>query len=40
MPEERNGLLMVFRPFEWLSYGLILEIKSGVKIGDRVTTPR
>ncbi len=39
LPDERNGLLMVFRPFERVSYGLILEIKTGVKIGDRLTTP-
>jgi LysM repeat protein len=39
LPDERNGLLMVFRPFERLSYGLIMEIKTGVKIGDRLTTP-
>lgn len=40
LPDERNGILMVFRPFERVSYGLILEIKTGVKIGDRLTTPR
>lgn len=40
LPDERNGLLMVFRPFERLSYGLILEIKTGVKVGDRLTTPQ
>ncbi len=40
LPDERNGLLMVFRPFERLSYGLIMDIKTGVKIGDRLTTPR
>lgn len=40
LPDERNGLLMVFRPFEKLSYALILEITDGVKIGDRVTNPR
>ncbi len=40
LPDESNGLLMVFRPFERLSYGLILEIKTGVKVGDRLTTPR
>ena len=39
LPNEQNGLLMVFRPFERLSYGLILEIKTGVKIGDRLSTP-
>lgn len=40
LPDERNGLLMVFRPFEKLSYALILEITDGVKIGDRVVNPR
>ncbi len=40
LPDERNGLLMVFRPFERLSYALILEIVDGVKIGDRVVNPR
>ena len=40
IPNERNGLLMVFRPFDKLSYALILEIVDGVKVGDRVTNPR
>jgi hypothetical protein len=40
IPDERNGLLMVFRPFEKLSYGLILEINDTVKIGDRIANPR
>jgi hypothetical protein len=40
LPDERNGLLMVFRPFEHLSYALILEITDGVSIGDRVVNPR
>ena len=40
MPNERNGLLMVFRPFERLSYALILEITDGVSIGDRIVNPR
>jgi hypothetical protein len=40
MPNERNGLLMVFRPFEKLSYALILEINDTVKIGDAVANPR
>jgi hypothetical protein len=40
MPNERNGLLMVFRPFENLSYALILEISDTVSIGDRVASPR
>jgi hypothetical protein len=40
MPDERNGLLMVFRPFERVSYALILEINDAVKVGDRVASPR
>lgn len=39
LPNERNGLLMVFRTFEKVSYGLILEITSGVKVGDRLVNP-
>ncbi len=40
LPDERNGLLMVFRTFDRLSYALILEITDGVRVGDRFTTPR
>ncbi|HSV48194.1 MAG TPA: LysM domain-containing protein [Ramlibacter sp.] len=40
LPDERNGLLMVFRPFERLSYALVLEITDGVRVGDRVVNPR
>ena len=39
LPDERNGLLYIFRPFERLSYGLVIEIKEPVKIGDRVEAP-
>ena len=39
LPDERIGLLMVFRTFEHLSYGLILEIVDGVTIGDRLVSP-
>ena len=40
LPDERNGLLMVFRTFEKLSYALVLDITDGVKVGDRLTDPR
>ena len=40
LPDERNGLLMVFRTFDRLSYALILEITDGVRVGDRLTSPR
>jgi len=40
LPNERNGLLMVFRTFDRLSYALILEINDAARVGDRVTAPR
>jgi hypothetical protein len=40
LPDERNGLLMVFRAFDRLSYALILEINDAVQIGDHVANPR
>lgn len=40
LPDERNGLMMVFRVFDRLSYALVLEISDTVQIGDRVTSPR
>jgi hypothetical protein len=40
LPDERNGLLMVFRTFEHMSYALVLEITDTVSVGDHVTNPR
>ena len=40
LPDERTGLLMVFRPFERLSYALVLEITNVVQAGDKVINPR
>ena len=40
LPNERNGLLMVFKTFEKLSYALILDITEGVQIGDRLAAPQ
>lgn len=39
LPSERNGLMMVFRTFDNLSYALVLQITDGVRIGDRFTNP-
>jgi hypothetical protein len=39
LPGERNGLMMVFRTFDRVSYALILQITDGVKVGDRFVTP-
>ena len=39
LPNERNGLMMVFRTFERLSYALVLQVTDGVKVGDRFANP-
>jgi hypothetical protein len=39
LPEERYGLMMVFRVFENLSYALTLGVERPVQLGDFVTTP-
>ena len=39
LPGERNGLMMVFRTFEKVSYALVLEVTDGAKVGDRFTNP-
>lgn len=39
LPDERHGLLFVFRVFERMSYALILEVKDPVTRGDRFTEP-
>lgn len=40
LPNERNGLMMVFRTFERVSYALILDITEGVRVGDKLINPR
>jgi len=40
LPDERNGLAMVFRPFEHASYALIMNITEPVQAGDRLVNPR
>ncbi|MDM0106110.1 LysM peptidoglycan-binding domain-containing protein [Variovorax sp. J22R24] len=39
LPNERIGLLMVFRPFEKASYALVLEISDAPKAGDLLVNP-
>lgn len=39
LPDERHGLLFVFRVFDRVSYALILSVKDPVKVGDRFTQP-
>lgn len=39
LPDERHGMLFVFRTFERMSYALILSVQEPVKIGDKFTQP-
>ena len=39
LPDERHGLLFVFRVFERVSYALILQVKEPVSPGDRFSQP-
>lgn len=39
LPAERAGLLIVFRTFEKMSYGLVVSSKSTLRIGDKVSNP-
>ena len=39
LPDERHGLLFVFRVFERVSYALILSVREPVGPGDRFTQP-
>ncbi|MDH1378637.1 LysM peptidoglycan-binding domain-containing protein [Comamonas aquatica] len=40
LPDEENGLAMVFRSFDRVSYVLIMDIQHGVQIGDRLISPQ
>jgi hypothetical protein len=39
LPDERHGLLFVFRVFDRVSYALILNVQHPVRAGDRFTQP-
>lgn len=39
LPSESNGTAMVFRTFERVSYALILDVRTSVRVGDRLTNP-
>jgi hypothetical protein len=39
LPNERIGLLMVFRTFEKVSYALVLEINDTPRAGDFLVNP-
>ena len=39
LPEERTGTFMVFKTFDRISYGLVMEAKSTIKVLDKVENP-
>jgi hypothetical protein len=39
MPDTRAGLLLVFRPFEKMSYGIVLKASRPLAVMDRVAKP-
>jgi hypothetical protein len=39
LPEERKGLLFLFRVFDHIAYGLITSSSDAVEVGDTVTQP-
>nr|WP_119964303.1 LysM domain-containing protein [Simplicispira lacusdiani] len=39
LPSENNGMAMVFRTFDRVSYALILDVRTPVRVGDRLTNP-
>jgi hypothetical protein len=40
MPNERSGLMMIFRAFDKVSYGLVMESTNVIHKGDLVATPK
>jgi hypothetical protein len=39
LPDERTGTFMVFKTFDHLSYGLIMEATNVIRVADRVENP-
>jgi hypothetical protein len=39
LPEERAGIMMVFKPYKTVSYALIMEAFRELKVNDFVYSP-
>jgi hypothetical protein len=40
LPDERNGLVMIYKTYDQVSYALVLSLDDGLRIGDRLVNPR
>jgi len=40
LPDERSGLMMIFRIFDQVSYALVMESTNVIHTGDTVRTPK
>ena len=40
LPDERNGLAMVFLPFDRVSYALVMQATREVQAGDKLVSPK
>ncbi len=39
LPSERTGTFMVFKTFDNISYGLIMEATNLIRVGDKIQNP-
>ena len=39
LPGERAGLLMIYKTYDLVSYGLVMQAERAIRLQDRVTTP-
>jgi hypothetical protein len=39
LPNERNGLVFVFRVFDKMSYGIVMQATKPIYVGDVLTNP-
>jgi hypothetical protein len=39
LPDERNGIAMVFKSYDRMSYGLMMASDREVHVGDAVRSP-
>jgi len=39
LPDERTGTFMVFKTFDRMSYGLIMEAKNVIRVADKIESP-